>query len=268
MNGCPSLEDWEMRLIDSVFKKGMSQLTKEILEGFESAFSSPSKKNPDVVMSHLKRYRRVVVGCTPQIMPLVEGINILIKEVEKSADADIVEICRSLREKIEEKDKETVKWAQTFLAEEVVCITTQGSSLVERMLERWRKDLIVTLSQGVMGIRFRSQGELNFKREKNRCVLLGVHTLTPKGSAICIKGSLALASLANKRGIPFYLVASTYKVNHFCPEEILKEIVETTPIAQLYCDFVPAELITKIATEKGVHTPKEYYQLGYDKLLV
>lgn len=266
------LKKLELRLMDFAFKKGVSQTT-EILKRFEDVFSEENVSNDfdtfkNDLIDCLRRYRKIVIGCRPPIMPLVRSMNALYEEIENNSNnghcaKDLMIVaknkCIELREKMEKDNKNAVNSLLGLLKEGVICVLDSGSNLIDAFLKDpridWKGLFKTILPRGVMGYRLTGD-ELNISFGERRIVFLGAHTLTESGGVIAVKGSYVLASLAYKKNIPLYIVATLNKVS-FCSEKLLKEMIEAEPIANFYYDLIPSEFITKIATEKGIYSPYE-----------
>ncbi|NHJ05866.1 MAG: hypothetical protein EAX90_13650, partial [Candidatus Heimdallarchaeota archaeon] len=98
--------------------------------------------------------------------------------------------------------------------------------------------------------------------EKIDAIFVGADTVFKDGSIINKIGSFLLALTANYYKIPFIVGASTNKISKYPsknywkyiqekpPEEIWKKKIENIDSYNIYFDFVPSELITKIITEE------------------
>jgi methylthioribose-1-phosphate isomerase len=93
------------------------------------------------------------------------------------------------------------------------------------------------------------------------CVVTGADRIAANGDTANKIGTYALAVLANHHGIPFYVVAPTSTVDLGTPtgddipieERDPSEVTARFPALNPAFDVTPAELITAIVTEHGVH---------------
>jgi methylthioribose-1-phosphate isomerase len=93
------------------------------------------------------------------------------------------------------------------------------------------------------------------------CVLTGADRIAANGDTANKIGTYALAVLAHHHGVPFYVVAPTSTVDLGTPsgddipieERDPAEVTSRFPARNPAFDVTPAELITAIVTEHGVH---------------
>jgi methylthioribose-1-phosphate isomerase len=108
------------------------------------------------------------------------------------------------------------------------------------------------------------------------CVLVGADRIAANGDTANKVGTLGLAVLARRAGVPFYVVAPSSSIDatlpdgahipieHRAHEEVFRFAgVATAPegIAAYNpaFDVTPAELIDAIVTERGVHRPPYHF---------
>ncbi|MEW6606621.1 MAG: hypothetical protein AB1414_04080 [bacterium] len=266
------LEDLEIRLMDFAFKEGVSQTT-EILKRFEDVFSEENiddnhNTSRNELIECLKKYKKIALGCRPQIIPLLKSIDNILKEITKSSNdacsgRDLIGIardkCRKLREQMEDDDKKAVNFLLELFERGMICVLDSESKLVNSFLKDprvdWKSALKIDIPRHVLGYRI-TKDDFKISSGEKKAIFIEAHTLTEEGWVIVVKGGYTLAYLAQKRNIPFYIVTTFNKVS-FCSRELIEEMIETEPIANFYYDFIPPELITKIATEKGIYSPCE-----------
>ena len=95
------------------------------------------------------------------------------------------------------------------------------------------------------------------------CVLTGADRIAANGDTANKIGTYALAVLARHHGIPFYVVAPTSSVDPHTQtgaeipieERDAREVSERFAARNRAFDVTPANLITAIVTESGVHRP-------------
>ncbi len=93
------------------------------------------------------------------------------------------------------------------------------------------------------------------------CVLVGADRIAANGDTANKVGTYPLAVLAGHHGLPFYVVAPTSTVDTATPtgreivieERASDEVTSSFPARNPAFDVTPAELITAIVTEQGVH---------------
>jgi methylthioribose-1-phosphate isomerase len=93
------------------------------------------------------------------------------------------------------------------------------------------------------------------------CVLVGADRIAANGDAANKIGTYPLAVLADRHRVPFYVVAPTSTVDLSTPsgseipieERDAREVSPRFPARNPAFDVTPAELITAIVTELGVH---------------
>jgi methylthioribose-1-phosphate isomerase len=93
------------------------------------------------------------------------------------------------------------------------------------------------------------------------CVLVGADRIAANGDTANKVGTYPLAVLARHHGLPFYVVAPTSTVDTATPtgreivieERAADEVTTSFPARNPAFDVTPAELITAIVTEQGVH---------------
>jgi methylthioribose-1-phosphate isomerase len=93
------------------------------------------------------------------------------------------------------------------------------------------------------------------------CVVTGADRIAANGDTANKIGTYSLAVLARHHGIPFYVVAPTSTVDPATPdgtaipieERDPSEVTSRFPARNPAFDVTPAELITAIVTEEGVH---------------
>jgi methylthioribose-1-phosphate isomerase len=94
-------------------------------------------------------------------------------------------------------------------------------------------------------------------------VFVGADRIAANGDTANKIGTYALAVLASHHGIPFYVVAPTSTVDLATPtgadipieERDGREVTSRFPARNPAFDITPAQLITAIVTEEGVHRP-------------
>jgi methylthioribose-1-phosphate isomerase len=102
------------------------------------------------------------------------------------------------------------------------------------------------------------------------CVLVGADRIAANGDTANKIGTYPLAVLADRHGVPFYVVApsSTVDLATSCGAEIPieerdpAEVTARFPARNPAFDVTPAELISAIVTEAGVHRPPYAESLG------
>ena len=103
-------------------------------------------------------------------------------------------------------------------------------------------------------------------------IIIGADSITPHGVVNKI-GSYPLAILARRWRIPFYVVCFSEKlVLHSLdyrpiislqdPREIVSEPLPGVEVKNIYFDFTPLELITKVITDRGVFTGEDLLRLS------
>jgi methylthioribose-1-phosphate isomerase len=93
------------------------------------------------------------------------------------------------------------------------------------------------------------------------CVLVGADRIAANGDTANKIGTYPLAVLADRHGIPFYVVAPTSTIDLETPtgaeipieERDPHEVTQRFPARNPAFDVTPAELISAIVTEAGVH---------------
>jgi methylthioribose-1-phosphate isomerase len=130
----------------------------------------------------------------------------------------------------------------------------QGSRLTAWELERLGipHSVIADAAAGAM----MSRGEVG-------AVVTGADRIAANGDVANKIGTYALAVLASHHGIPFYAVAPTSTVDHVTAsgadipieERDGAEVTGRFPARNPAFDVTPAELVTAIVTEEGVHRP-------------
>jgi methylthioribose-1-phosphate isomerase len=93
------------------------------------------------------------------------------------------------------------------------------------------------------------------------CVVTGADRIAANGDTANKIGTYALAVVAHHHGVPFYVVAPTSTVDLATPtggeipieERDPAEVTSRFPARNPAFDVTPAELITAIVTERGVH---------------
>jgi len=93
------------------------------------------------------------------------------------------------------------------------------------------------------------------------CVLVGADRIAANGDTANKIGTYPLSVLAGRHGVPFYVVAPTSTVDLATPsgaeipieERDPREVTPRFPARNPAFDVTPAELITAIVTELGVH---------------
>ncbi|PHH72796.1 hypothetical protein CDD83_4876 [Cordyceps sp. RAO-2017] len=96
-------------------------------------------------------------------------------------------------------------------------------------------------------------------------VVVGAEAVTQNGGIISRLGTLQIAQLAARAGIPFYVAAETHKFSRKFPldqrdigfRQDLLHFTTDRPAAPVHdaVDYTPPELITNLVTENGVHLP-------------
>jgi methylthioribose-1-phosphate isomerase len=94
-------------------------------------------------------------------------------------------------------------------------------------------------------------------------VVTGADRIAANGDAANKIGTYSLAVLADRHAIPFYVVAPTSTVDRATPtgdaipieERDAAEVTSRFPARNPAFDVTPADLITAIVTERGVHRP-------------
>lgn len=100
-------------------------------------------------------------------------------------------------------------------------------------------------------------------------VIVGADRITANGDAANKIGTYGVAVLAKHHGIPVYVVApsstidmslatgSEIPIEQRAATEVLPQAIEGVDVYNPAFDVTPAELITKIVTERGVFSPEE-----------
>ena len=94
-----------------------------------------------------------------------------------------------------------------------------------------------------------------------RVVIVGADRIAANGDTANKIGTYGLAVLARHHAIPFYVVAPSSTVDHAMPngagipieERDPAEVTARFPARNPAFDVTPAELVTAIVTEHGVH---------------
>jgi methylthioribose-1-phosphate isomerase len=102
------------------------------------------------------------------------------------------------------------------------------------------------------------------------CVVTGADRIAANGDTANKIGTYPLAVLARHHGIPFYVVAPTSTVDPDTPtgadipieERAASEVTSRFSARNPAFDVTPAELISAIVTERGVHRPPYAEALG------
>ena len=146
----------------------------------------------------------------------------------------------------------------------------QGSRLTAYELQKAGVD--VTLICDCMASIVMSQGKIDL-------VLVGCDRIAANGDTANKVGTSGLAVLAKHFGIPFYVLGPTSTIDFGCPrgEDIVLEERPSYEITEMHFskpmapkgvkvynpafDITPADLITGIITEKGIHKPEEIRNL-------
>ena len=93
------------------------------------------------------------------------------------------------------------------------------------------------------------------------CVFVGADRIAANGDTANKIGTYALAVVAARHGVPFYVVAPTSTIDTETPsgaeipieERDPREVSSRFPARNPAFDVTPAELITAIVTELGIH---------------
>jgi methylthioribose-1-phosphate isomerase len=101
-------------------------------------------------------------------------------------------------------------------------------------------------------------------------VVTGADRIAANGDTANKIGTYALAVLARHHGIPFYVVAPTSTVDSATPtgaeipieERSAAEVTPRFPARNPAFDVTPAELITAVVTELGIHRPPYEHSLA------
>ena len=106
-----------------------------------------------------------------------------------------------------------------------------------------------------------TDAQMALAAEEAEAAVIGADALTADGGAVNKVGSHLLALAAKAAGIPFYVVAESFKRlpadapppvhEEMDPDELGHRLDEAVRQRNTYFEAVPAELITAIVTEQG-----------------
>jgi translation initiation factor 2B subunit (eIF-2B alpha/beta/delta family) len=112
-----------------------------------------------------------------------------------------------------------------------------------------------------------TDASVGYFASKADIALVGADTILADGSLVNKMGTYLLALSSRKSNVPFYVACELDKLSSYSPREIeleekeasevLSEKLPNVTIRNIYFDITPAELVTKIITEKGMMEPYE-----------
>jgi methylthioribose-1-phosphate isomerase len=132
----------------------------------------------------------------------------------------------------------------------------QGARITAWELSTVGIDVIVICDSAVASV---------LREDRVHLIITGADRIAANGDVANKIGTYPLAVMAHRHEVPFYVAAPSTTIDFNCPHGIAIPIEERngseiTPLVRTYnpaFDVTPAELITGIITETGLHSPNE-----------
>lgn len=276
-----TLEEWEVRMEESIFREGVDSIVNKILKEFKESVFEPSKSqgNEDWQEIRVELMRcNNILRFTPSTTSLAKAIKELIKVVEDKKGRPLEELmsllskeCVSLEEEEEKNKKKATSYALNSIEKtEIIGVSSdEKKKLVEEISKELNKDWKIErlplrkqassfqLPKELMIFYSETKKEIGslyelysnyLQKEEASCIFIGVHSFSQEG-VIAEKRLLSIARAAKERNIPFSVIAWKSKYC-FSPPYILKDIATNSPFTRFW-DFIPYELIEDLFWEEG-----------------
>jgi len=253
-------------------------LTLKIL----SVFLEEVENNPDI-LAELNEIVTLFENVHPEMSSIHNSVNNIysIFQQKKTNKKILLELIKYEIEKVKEREEKTAKNLANEMSNYNSIMVISSSNTINQALISYSevknhnsifvlesrplfegRQTAEKLAEAGYNITLVVDAAAGTIAEKIDAIVIGADTVFNDGSIINKIGSFLLALIANYYKIPFIVGASTNKIsknpskNYWKyiqekpTEEIWNKKIENINSYNIYFDFVPSELITKIITEK------------------
>lgn len=272
----------EITIIQNDSLNGAVELTKRTLEAIKKEITRTT---------NLKEELPELIQMLSLVHPEMASIAMIVKQLKQyensEPEQDEEELKKRLQKELEQlgqeitrREQQTVEMLCTELKKYKTIMTISSSTTIRTALamipqKEREKEIYILESRPLlegqtlatqlakMGYKvklFVDAAAGHYMREVE-AVVVGADTIFRDGSILNKIGSLALALLARKYGIPFIVAASKNKLSTEAaenygfylqekpPEEVYPEEIPNLTVLNIYFDFVPKELITTLISK-------------------
>jgi len=267
---------------------GASKLSLNALSILKLVAEKSRLSTPEDFLHELVSVGKQLAEVRPSMAPIRNRVALVIYELLQESRRDLDSLKSFTIHKVDEiveRSKEAsskISENATKLVENRRVITHSYSSTVIEILRKAKGvNVIVSesrplyegrrvareLSEFGIPVTLITDASVGYFVSKADIALVGADTILADGSLVNKMGTYLLALSSRKSNIPFYAACELDKFSSYSPREIeleekeasevLSEKLPNVTIRNIYFDTTPAELVTKIITEKGIMEPYE-----------